>query len=229
MHRLLFEWGGTPVASYGVLVSLGYLAGALWLMTQRERMRMSVEAFWMLCYCILFGAVAGAKLGYLLVEWRAFRAEPLEFLADWKTGWVYQRVYNRLYRPGKEYLPVADYFGAALALGHAQDVGCSVLPALRGVPLHPVQLYEAAGSAAIFLALCFQVLPRIRKGALPAGTSFFGYIGAYAALRFVMEAFRGDDRGALLSAALSPSQWFSLAGLAVAVFALRRLKTHRVI
>jgi phosphatidylglycerol---prolipoprotein diacylglyceryl transferase len=63
-------------------------------------------------------------------------------------------------------------------------------------PLHPTQLYEGAGEAAIFALLC-AASPRLRRrpGALLAL-----YLGLYAALRFVVEMFRGDAlRGILWS------------------------------
>ncbi len=62
-------------------------------------------------------------------------------------------------------------------------------------PLHPTQLYEAAGEAAIFAVLC-AAAPRLRRrpGALLAL-----YLGCYAGLRFVVEIFRGDSiRGILV-------------------------------
>jgi phosphatidylglycerol---prolipoprotein diacylglyceryl transferase len=68
--------------------------------------------------------------------------------------------------------------------------GASVTP-----PLHPTQLYEAAGELAIGLAL-IALRPRLarRPGAL-----LFGYLAAYAVLRFVVEMFRGDvARGFIL-------------------------------
>ncbi len=63
-------------------------------------------------------------------------------------------------------------------------------------PLHPTQLYEAAGEAAIF-AVLWVAAPRLRQrpGALLAL-----YLSLYAALRFVVEIFRGDAlRGMVLS------------------------------
>jgi len=63
-------------------------------------------------------------------------------------------------------------------------------------PLHPTQLYEAAGEAVIF-AVLWAASPRLRRrpGALLAL-----YLALYAALRFVVEIFRGDAlRGMVLS------------------------------
>jgi phosphatidylglycerol---prolipoprotein diacylglyceryl transferase len=72
------------------------------------------------------------------------------------------------------------------ALGAA---GAIPFGAHRTPPLHPTQLYEAAGELAIF-ALLLALRPRLRPrpGALLAV-----YLGSYAALRFVVEMFRGDS------------------------------------
>lgn len=260
MHPILVWTDGGPVHCYGVLVAAGYLAGILWLWSRRREVDGGDAEFWALVYTIFFCAILGAKLGYLLLDWKQFRGDPAGALRDWRSGWVFwtgfaatmaggwvfQRVYNRTHRP-RRYLPVADYFGPALALGHTLGrLGCflegcchgrpTALPwgvrftdpsagldeAFRGVALHPTQLYEAFGEAAIFAFMLAKVLPGIRKGRYAYGTAFFGYILLYSVLRFVVEFFRGDDRGTFFLPWLSPSQWFSLAGLLLAAYALRR-------
>jgi phosphatidylglycerol---prolipoprotein diacylglyceryl transferase len=55
-------------------------------------------------------------------------------------------------------------------------------------PLHPTQLYEAAGEALIF-ALLLHLRPRLRRR---PGTLLLCYLGLYALLRFAVEIFRGD-------------------------------------
>jgi len=163
------------------------------------------------------------------------------------SGLAYQWWHNRRYRP-RAYLPVADYCVAALAIGHVigrigclmegccygrptlapwgiafTSPACSVAPNLRGVPLHPTQIYEALGEALAAALLIGWLLPAIRAGRYRYGTAFLGYILYYSALRFAVECFRGDDRGVFLSPLLSPSQWTSLfAGLAVAAVLWRR-------
>jgi len=62
--------------------------------------------------------------------------------------------------------------------------------------LHPTQLYEAFGELAIFAALLV-LRPRLRRR---PGALLVAYLGAYAALRFVVEMFRGDVvRGLVVS------------------------------
>jgi phosphatidylglycerol:prolipoprotein diacylglycerol transferase len=260
MHPILCRWpDGTTLATYSVLTALGYLTGIVWLRTQVKNMRGTPALFYSLVATLLFAALAGGKLGFFLVEWRDFAANPLPMLREWNTGWVfwsgfllaclagcfYQVWYNKTHRP-RAYLPVADYFGAALALGHVIGrIGCwtegcchgrptglpwgsaflnpasSVPPNLLGVLLFPTQLYEAFGEAAAAAVLIGWVLPNIRAARLRYGTAFIGYILYYSVLRFSIEFLRGDDRGVFLSPALSPSQWVSLAAGLAAAWALK--------
>ncbi|HXU64533.1 MAG TPA: prolipoprotein diacylglyceryl transferase [Polyangia bacterium] len=63
-------------------------------------------------------------------------------------------------------------------------------------PLHPTQLYEAAGEAVIFAAL-MALAPRLRRR---PGALVTTYLALYAALRFLIEMFRGDAiRGMLVA------------------------------
>jgi phosphatidylglycerol:prolipoprotein diacylglycerol transferase len=80
-----------------------------------------------------------------------------------------------------------------------------------GIPLHPTQLYEAAAEFVILVVL----LTIERKGRPYAGRTFWLYMLLYAVSRFVIEFYRGDERGAV--GVLSTSQFISvlLAPLAV--------------
>ena len=141
-------------------------------------------------------------------------------------------------------LKAADLFAPALALGHVfgrlgcfmagcchgsphqgllsvtfTDPASEVNPQCLGVPLYPVQLYEAAGDLVIF----FLLGALLKRGVRRPGAVLAAYAGLYSLLRFSLEFLRGDDRGALRFG-LSPAQQISavvfLAALA-AFFALR--------
>jgi phosphatidylglycerol:prolipoprotein diacylglycerol transferase len=256
MHPILWRLAdGTTIATYSVLVALGYLTGIVWLRTQVKNMKGTPALFYSLVGTLLFAALSGGKLGFFLVERREFLANPWLYLREWNSGWVfwsgfllaclagwfYQLWYNKTHRP-RAYLPVADYFGTALSMGHVIgrigcwmegcchgrptglpfgstfiNPACSVPPKLLGVLLYPTQLYEAFGETVAAAVLIGWVMPRIRAGKFRYGTAFIGYILYYSILRFSIEFLRGDDRGVFLSSALSPSQWVSLgAGLAAA-------------
>lgn len=177
------------------------------------------------------GALAGAKLLYLLTMPRGV---PLKDAL--LTGFVFHGgllggalaglLAARALRLNA--LLLMDHAAPCLALGHGVGrVGCFfagccygvpvrwgiVLPralaAPHDVPLLPVQLIEAALNLALGMAL-LRYARKEREPGYAAGL----YCLAYAALRFVLEFFRGDEaRGA--AAGLSTGQWMSL-GLAAA-------------
>ncbi len=101
---------------------------------------------------------------------------------------------------------------------------CAVAPDLRGVPLHPTQLYEAGGDLAIFLLLHLAVRSRIKRGSLSPGDGFFIFAGLYGLLRFFVDFLRAGDPGVVSPWGLSLAQWVGLAGVmaAAARFAMRK-------
>jgi phosphatidylglycerol:prolipoprotein diacylglycerol transferase len=146
-------------------------------------------------------------------------------------------------------LRAADLFAPALALGHAFGrIGCfsagccygsptscalsvtftnpasEVNPAFLGVPLHPTQLYEAAGNFMIFLVLN-AALTRSQKNGWRAGRVVALYAALYSVERFLVEFLRGDDRGAMRFG-LSPAQLISAAAFLAAAAALYALKAQ---
>ena len=74
-----------------------------------------------------------------------------------------------------------------------------------GVPLHPTQLYEA-GAEALILAF---LLTFERRGRPFPGRTFWTYLLLYGISRFVIEFYRGDNRGMVFDA-LSTSQFVSV-------------------
>ncbi len=95
-----------------------------------------------------------------------------------------------------------------------------VPPALRGVPLHPTQIYMSLKALVIFAVLTWIARRKAFDGQV-AGWSFV----LYAVLRSIIEIFRGDaDRGFVgpLSTAQFTSIFFLFAGVAILVLAPRR-------
>jgi phosphatidylglycerol:prolipoprotein diacylglycerol transferase len=86
-----------------------------------------------------------------------------------------------------------------------------------GIPLHPTQLYDAGAE---LLILAFLLIFE-KRGRPFAGRTFWLYMLLYAISRFIVEIFRGDDRGML--AGLSTSQVVSLLVVPAAIVMLMRL------
>ncbi len=89
------------------------------------------------------------------------------------------------------------------------------------VPLHPTQVYESVGAFCLFWFLMKRFSKKHADGRI-----LLEYIILYAAMRFVIEFFRDDDRGFVLYGLLSTSQLIAiltfLAAAAVYVFMARR-------
>jgi phosphatidylglycerol---prolipoprotein diacylglyceryl transferase len=94
------------------------------------------------------------------------------------------------------------------------------------IPLHPTQIYESLGTLLLFVFLMWR-LPRKRIN----GQIILEYLALYAVLRFVIEFFRGDERGFVLYGLLSTSQFIAvlttLGSVAAYCFMLRRPRESR--
>ncbi len=123
----------------------------------------------------------------------------------------------------------ADIWAPSIALGHAIGrlgcfcAGCCYgkpalgLPwavifsnpdslALKGVPLHPTQLYESAAEV-----LNFFVLVTLRRRQSFRGQLFWVYVLNYSIIRSVVEIFRGDEVRGFIWGGVSISQGISFA------------------
>ena len=90
------------------------------------------------------------------------------------------------------------------------------------VPLYPTQLFEAAAELLILLVL----LTTEKKGRPYPGRTFWLYMLLYAISRFVIEFYRGDERGTV--GVFSTSQFISilLAPVAIAMLVYLRRQTE---
>lgn len=91
------------------------------------------------------------------------------------------------------------------------------------IPLQPTQIYESVGAFCIFLYLMWRLPKRRIQGQI-----ILEYLALYALLRFVIEFYRGDDRGFVLYGLLSTSQLIAiltfLGSVAVYYFLYHRSK-----
>ena len=228
MFPTLIKIGPFSLATYGVLVAAGYVAAILWLKARRDEMGLSEDSFWDLIYWLFGGALIGGKIGYVIVErdlsllWHDVRFGFVfygGFLGALLAGWISSR------RQKFSMSKLADYFGVGLPMGHAIGrLGCLAAGCCYGahtdlpwgVPLagdpsrHPTQIYESIANALIALFVARVGLARTRDGRWPRGSAFLLYVAAYAVVRFIIEFWRGDDRG-FFWWGLSPSQWTAAA------------------
>ena len=245
MYPRLFEAGPITVYTYGVLLAAAYLLGLQLARVRAKARGLDANRVLDLGIYIIIAALIGAKLLLLITDFRTFSSNPRELLTLARSGGVFYgglilavtvaRVYIR--KIGLPLWTTCDVFAPGIAVGHVVGrfgclfAGCcygkpTTLPwgitftdpfaaanvgTPLGVPLHPTQIYEA-GAEAIILGI---LLATERKGRPYPGRTFWLYMLLYAISRFIIEFFRGDERGAV--GMFSTSQFISilLAPLAV--------------
>src|SRR3954453_5587330 len=237
--------GPITVYTHGGLPALACLFGLKLAMVRAKARGLDANRVLDLGIYIIISALIGAKLLLLITDFRTFTANPRELLTLARSGGVFYgglilAVAVALLYIRKVGLPLwttTDVFAPGIALGHVVGrFGCLFAgccygkpTTLRwgitftdpfaaanvgtplGVPLHPTQIYEAAAEALILAILLWTE----RKGRPYPGRTFWLYMLLYAISRFVIEFFRGDERGAV--GMFSTSQFISilLAPLAV--------------
>jgi phosphatidylglycerol:prolipoprotein diacylglycerol transferase len=107
---------------------------------------------------------------------------------------------------------------AAWAIVFTDPFAASYVGTPLNVHLHPTQIYESLAELGILALLL--VLEKRRRAF--AGRTFWTYVLLYAISRFVIEFFRGDERG--MVGWVSTSQFISLILAPLAVAMLIRLR-----
>jgi phosphatidylglycerol---prolipoprotein diacylglyceryl transferase len=245
MYPRLFELGPITVYTYGVLLAAAYLLGLQLARVRARKRGLDPNRVLDLGIYIIISALIGAKLLLLITDFKTFTSDPRELLTLARSGGVFYgglilAVTVALWYIRKIGLPLwttCDVFAPGIALGHVVGrfgclfAGCCFgKPTSKpwgitftdpfaaanvgtplGVPLHPTQIYEAGAELIILLFL----LATERKGRAYPGRTFWLYMLLYAISRFVIEFYRGDERGAV--GMFSTSQFISivLAPLAV--------------
>jgi phosphatidylglycerol:prolipoprotein diacylglycerol transferase len=254
MHPILFEVGGWPVYSYGVLLAAAYLAALQLAVVRARRQGIDGTKIMDLGIYLIIAALVGAKAMLIAIDFRYFVSQPREILSLVRAGgvfyggliaalvvaiWLVRRYDLRLWT-------TADLFAPGIALGHVIGrFGCLLAgccygrptsvpwaitftnPAAAanvgtplGVPLHPTQLYDAGAELLILIVL----LLTERRGRQFSGRTFWLYVLLYGISRFIIEFYRGDDRGVILG--VSTSQFVSLIAVPVAIAMLIRLRSR---
>ena len=238
MYPRLLELGPVTVYTYGVLLAAAYLLGLRLAMARAKQRGLDATRVLDLGIYIIISALVGAKLLLLITDFQAFRRDPRELLTLARSGGVFYgglilAVVIALWYIRRVGLPLwttCDVFAPGIALGHVIGrfgclfAGCcygkpttkpwgitftdpyaaSYVGTPLGVPLHPTQLYEAGAELLILIVL----LVTERKGRPFAGRTFWLYMLLYSITRFIIEFYRGDERGTV--GIFSTSQFISI-------------------
>jgi len=240
-------FGTVTVYTYGVLLAAAYLLGLQLALTRAKARGLDSTRVMDLGIYIIISALVGAKLLLLVTNFQAFKANPAELFNLFREAGVFYGglilavVVALLYirRVGLPLWTTCDVFAPGIALGHVVGrfgclfAGCcfgkptnvpwaitfkdpfaaSNVGTPLGVPLHPTQLYEAGAELLILIFL----LRTEKLGRKFPGRTFWLYMLLYAISRYIIEFYRGDERGTV--GPFSTSQFISLllAPLAIAM------------
>jgi len=255
MHPVLIRIGPLTLHTYGLAIASAFLAGMALAVRQAKKEGEEPQKIFDLIFYLMVAAIVGARLLFVILNYREYIHNPLQALKIWEGGLVYYggllaalgvgvwliRRYNLSL--GK----TADILAPSVALGQAIGrIGCFMAGccygkpthvawavtftdafclAPTGIPLHPTQLYASAMALIIFGLLLL-----IRRRRTFLGQVFLSYVVLYAIGRFILEFFRGDKRGFvhIWGWLLSTSQVISLGAFIVAIALLAVLMRRQI-
>lgn len=244
MYPILFKIGPITIYTYGFFVFLGAIA--FYLTSKRKAAQAGIDKnlftdiyFWMLVWGFI-----GARLLYILVEFKYFLSDPLAVgLA--RSGFVlyggiiggFLWLYFAARRNKINFGLLLDVIALGSPVGHALGrIGCFCFGCCYGRPTDsligvlfppespagicgqkviPTQLISAA-----FLFVLFFILMAINKTKRFSGQVALSYVIIYGIFRFIIEFFRADPRGAMLG--LATSQWIAMIMVVASIVWWRR-------
>jgi phosphatidylglycerol:prolipoprotein diacylglycerol transferase len=242
---ILFKIGPLTIRTYGLLLAVGFALAVSLAMRRARRRGMNPETILDLCFYLILAGIVGSRLLYVIQFPSWYLSNPLRILMIWEGGLVFYGgliaalVVGALYvnRRRIDFLETADVLAPAISLGQAIGrLGCFAAGCCFGlpweggwcavtfanpdslaplhIPLHPVQLYQSAADFGVLALLLLADRHRRFKG-----QTLLTYFLVSPAARFVIEFFRGDERGAFFDIGLSPAQGTALLMMAVAAVA----------
>ncbi|HET7219142.1 MAG TPA: prolipoprotein diacylglyceryl transferase [Vicinamibacterales bacterium] len=225
MHPILFEIGGFPVYTYGLLLAAAYLLGLQFALVRAKSRGLNPNRVMDLGIWIIVSALVGAKLMLLVVERDRFGWSVNDLMNLFRSAGVFYggliaAVTVALFYLWRHRMPVwtvTDVFAPGIALGHVIGrLGCLFAGCCFGrqtdvpwaITFHNEFAHQNVGTplnvalhptqlyeAGAELLILGMLLALERRGRAFPGRTFWTYMLVYGISRFVIEIYRGDSRG----------------------------------
>jgi len=225
MHPILFEIGGFPVYTYGLLLAAAYLLGLQFALIRAKSRGLDPNRVMDLGIWIIVSALVGAKLMLVVVERDRFQWNLAELINLFRSAGVFYggliaAVVVALWYLWRHRMPVwtvTDVFAPAIALGHVVGrIGCLLAGCCFGrqtevpwaITFHSDFARQNVGTplgvplhptqlyeAGAELLILGLLLATEKKGRPFPGRTFWSYMLLYGVSRFIIEFYRGDSRG----------------------------------
>ena len=227
MHPILFEIGGFPVYTYGLLLAAAYLLGLQFALVRARRLGLDGNRVMDLGIWIIVSALVGAKAMLLIVEHDKFGWSWNELVNLFRSAGVFYggliaAVAVALFYLWRHRMPVwtvTDVFAPGIALGHVIGrLGCLFAGCCFGRPtempwgitFHSEFAAQNVGTplgmplhptqlyeAGAELLILAVLLLTEKRGRPFPGRTFWTYMCLYGVTRFIIEFYRGDSRGTI--------------------------------
>lgn len=249
MHPILFELGPITIYSYGFMIAIGIISALVLSLHRGKRLAFNTDAIMDLGMYGIVGGFIGAKLLFWIVEFPNIFHNPnyiIETLSSGFvvyggiiggviTGYVYCKIKDL------DFLSYLDLIVPAIALAQGFgrigcfETGCCYgretnsalgiifqksLYAPNGVSLIPTQIFSSVGDFVIAGILLYYSSKYKRKGQVTAL-----YLILYSIGRFIIEIFRGDQRGNI--GILSTSQLICIFMLLIGIYVYKKKYKHK--
>jgi phosphatidylglycerol:prolipoprotein diacylglycerol transferase len=227
MYPNLFKIGALTIHSYGLFLAIAFLLGMKIAAHYAKREQMETSAITDLVVYIFLSALVGAKLLLVIVDFDYYSKDWSRLLSIYQVGGVYYGGFILAFlvsvwfirRKKMNFWQTADVLVMGIAFGQIFGrFGCFFAGCCWGkpapgfplavtftrpeaaeqvgtplnIPLHAAQLYEA-----LPMILVFGLLAYFYNRKKFAGQQLCLYLVMYSILRFNVEFFRGDPRGAI--------------------------------
>jgi phosphatidylglycerol:prolipoprotein diacylglycerol transferase len=235
MHPILIDFGSFQLYTYGLFVALGFICAVFVSQKIAAPYNIKHETISDVFLIILVSALIGARGLYIIINFDGYKNNLLDIFKLWNGGLVFfggfisaviaTAVFFRVKKMNVWLM--ADIISPGIALGHAVGrVGCLFAGCCYGktcqlpfaisfhdpqslaplnIDLHPTQIYMIVSNLVLFFILLW-----LGRNKQFNGIIFLTYIVLYSLFRFIIEFFRGDDRGYFIFEYISLSQGIGL-------------------